>query len=98
MRADWTASGACTSGSTARPGGATKRTCGGPATTSTPSAEGCRDYRAANVETGDLAAHGFRACVRAHLPRRLGAALRRERRGDDRLLHVDVGDGRDADA
>src|SRR5262245_8872008 len=36
MRADWTASGACTSGSTARPRGATRRACGGAATTSKP--------------------------------------------------------------
>jgi predicted dithiol-disulfide oxidoreductase (DUF899 family) len=39
MRADWTASGACTSGSTARPRHATRRACGGAATTSTTSAE-----------------------------------------------------------
>src|SRR5207247_151808 len=38
MRADWTASGACTSGSTAPPRGATRprRASGGVATTSTP--------------------------------------------------------------
>src|SRR2546427_4628356 len=35
MRADWTASGACTSGSTAPPRGATRRASGGAATTST---------------------------------------------------------------
>src|SRR5437763_14151495 len=34
-RADWTGSGACTSGSTALPGGATRRGSGGAATTST---------------------------------------------------------------
>src|SRR5262245_12996716 len=41
MRADWTRSGACTSGSTARPGDATRRASrpGGAATTSTRSAE-----------------------------------------------------------
>src|SRR5262249_3892396 len=43
MRADLTGSGACTSGSTARPGDATKRStkraCGGAATTTTTSAE-----------------------------------------------------------
>src|SRR3989441_8796906 len=39
MRADWTASGACTSGSTAPPRGATRRASGGAATTSTTSAE-----------------------------------------------------------
>src|SRR5213083_1849887 len=39
MRADWTASGACTSGSTALPMGATRRASGGAATTSTRSAD-----------------------------------------------------------
>src|SRR6266496_854332 len=39
MRADWTASGACTSGSTAHPKGATRKASGGAATTSTTSAE-----------------------------------------------------------
>src|SRR5213592_3426199 len=39
MRADWTASGACTSGSTALPRGATRRASGGAATTSTRSAD-----------------------------------------------------------
>src|SRR6266478_600328 len=45
MRVDWTASGACTSGSTAPPRGATRRAPGSAATTSTTSAErrrGCR--------------------------------------------------------
>src|SRR2546425_9369674 len=36
MRADWTASGACTNGSTAPPRGAMRRASGGAATTSTP--------------------------------------------------------------
>src|SRR3989442_4221464 len=39
MRADWTAFGACTSGSTAPPRDATRRACGGAGTTSTASAE-----------------------------------------------------------
>src|SRR5258705_3430129 len=39
MRADWTASGACISGSIERRGGATRRASGGAATTSTTSAE-----------------------------------------------------------
>src|SRR5687767_14778019 len=39
MPAASTASGACTSGSTAPPGGVTRRACGGAATTSTASAE-----------------------------------------------------------
>src|SRR4029077_4252320 len=98
MRADWTACGACTSGSTALPGGATKPMSGGSATTSTPSAEQRRGYRGATAETRDLATHGVRANLRAPLPGCLGAVLRRQRGGDDRLVRVDVGDGRDADA
>src|SRR5438309_9846064 len=47
MRADWTASGACTSGSTAHPKGATRRTSGGAATMSTTSAERSRGCRGA---------------------------------------------------
>src|SRR5262245_27773083 len=42
MRAAWTASGACTSGSTARPGDATRRTPGFAATTNTTSARRTR--------------------------------------------------------
>src|ERR1700732_121301 len=98
MRADWTASGACTSGSTAPPWGATRRGSGGSATTSTTSAEPSRGCRWRNRGTGDLTTHGFRASFRASLLRRLGAALRRQRGGDDRLVRVHVGDGRDADA
>src|SRR5512132_1143961 len=98
MRADWTASGACTSGSTAPPRGATRRACGGAATTSTTSAEPSRGCRWRNRGTGDLTTHGFRASFPASLLRRLGAALRRQRGGDDRLVRVHVGDGRDADA
>src|SRR6266498_1408928 len=45
MRADWTASGACTSGSTAHPRGATRRASGGAAATSTTSAERRRDLQ-----------------------------------------------------
>src|SRR6266498_3009729 len=53
MRADWTASGACTSGSTAHPRGATRRASGGAATMSTTSAEpsrGCRWRTTAGLE------------------------------------------------
>src|SRR6266446_5799578 len=49
MRADWTASGACTSGSTAHPRGATRRASGGAATTSTTRAERCRGCRGATA-------------------------------------------------
>src|SRR6266699_4852120 len=98
MRADWTASGACTSGSTAHPRGATRRAFGGAATTSTTSAERSRGFRWRNRGTRDLTTHGFRASFPASLLRRLGAALRRQRGGDNRLVRVHVGDGRDADA
>src|SRR5512132_4192008 len=50
-----------------------------------------------NRGTGDLTTHGFRAIFPASLLRRLGAALRRQRGGDDRLVRVHVGDGQDAD-
>src|ERR1700730_3462360 len=100
MRADWTASGACTSGLTAPRRGATRRrpASGGAATTSTTSAEPSRGCRWRNRGTGDLATHGYRASFAASLLRCLGAALRRQRGGDDRLVCVHVGDGRDADA
>src|SRR2546425_823680 len=49
MRADWTASGACTSGSTAHPRGATRRASGGAAMTSTTSAERSRGCRGATA-------------------------------------------------
>src|SRR5438034_3440242 len=49
MRADWTASGACTSGSTAPPRGATRRAPGGAATTSTTRAERNRRCRGATA-------------------------------------------------
>lgn len=39
IRAEWTASGACTSGSIARPRGATRQATGGAVTTSTTRAE-----------------------------------------------------------
>src|SRR5712691_2965058 len=92
MRAAWTASGACTSGSTAPPGDATRRASGGAATTSTTSAERCRGCRWRNCGTGDLTTHGFRANFGASLLRRLGAG----RDADARRL--DDGDGVDADA
>src|SRR5437870_3821067 len=49
MRADWTASGACTSGSTAPPKGATRRAPGGAATTSTTRAGRNRRCRGATA-------------------------------------------------
>jgi len=74
------------------PRGAMRRASGGAATTSTTSAE------RGNRGTRDLTTHDFRASFPARLLRRLGAALRRQRGGDDRLLRVHVGGGRDADA
>ena len=76
-------SGACTSGSTAPPRGATRRASGGAATTSTTSAERSRGSRWRKRGTGDLTTHGFRASFPASLLRRLGAALRRQRGGDE---------------
>src|SRR2546428_3440871 len=49
MRAGWTASGACSSGSTAHPRGATRRPPGGAATTSTTTAERSRGCRGATA-------------------------------------------------
>src|SRR5208283_3373014 len=97
MRADWTASGACTNGLTAPPKDATRMaTSGGAATTSTTGAEPSHGRRR-NRRTGNITAHGFRASFPASLLRRLVAALRRQRGGDDGLVRVHVGDGRDAD-
>src|SRR5205809_6473229 len=98
MRADWTGSGACTSGSTAHPRGATRQASGCAATTSTTSAEPSHGCRWRNRGTGDLTTHGFRASFPASVSWRFGAALRCQHGGDDRLVRVHVGDGRDADA
>src|ERR1700724_372723 len=98
MRADWMACGARTSGSIALPLGATRRASGGVDTTSTPRAEPSHGCRWHNQGTGDLTTHGYRASFPASLLRRLGAALRRQRDGDHRLVRVHVGDGRDTDA
>src|SRR5437762_13770487 len=48
--------------------------------------------------TGDLTTHGVRASFPASFVWRLSAALRCQRGGNDRLVRVHVGDGRDADA
>src|SRR5438132_9828176 len=52
MRADWTASGACTSGSTAHPGGATRQASGGAATMSTATLERYADARTGMARRG----------------------------------------------
>ena len=56
----WTASGACTSGSTAPPRGATRRASGGAATTSTTSAERSRGCRGATAGL-EISRRGLRA-------------------------------------
>src|SRR3989442_9266751 len=61
MRAEWTASGACSSGSTAPPRGATRRASGGAATTSTTRAERSRGCRGGTAELEISRRHGFRA-------------------------------------
>src|SRR6266508_1708752 len=98
MRADWTASGACTSGATAHPGGATRRASGGAATTSTTRVERSLGCRWRNRGTGDVTTHGFRASFPPRLLRCLSSALRRQRSGNDGLVRVHVRDGPDADA
>src|SRR5437867_13451138 len=98
MRADWTASGACTSGSTAPPRGATRRAPGGAATTSTTRAERnrrCRgatagleiSRRMASERASQLAFFGVSALLFA-----ASAAVTIV------WVRVHVGDGRDADA
>src|SRR2546427_8773527 len=54
MRGDWTASGACTSGSTAPPRGATRRASGGAATTSTTTLERNADARTHMARRGGV--------------------------------------------
>ena len=98
MRADWTASGACTSGSTAHPRDATRRASGGAATTSTASAERSRDRGGATKGPGRSGGIASDRAPGQTPSRRLRAALRRQRGGDDLLVRVHVGDGRDADA
>ena len=51
-----------------------------------------------NRGTGDLTTHVSRTSFPASVFWRLGAALRCQRGGNDRLVRVHVGDGRDADA
>src|SRR5687768_16430294 len=59
MRADWTASGACTSGSTVHPRGATRRASGSAATTSTTSAERFRGEISRRMASEQAAQHAF---------------------------------------
>src|SRR4026207_357980 len=91
MPADWTPYGACTRGSTVPPKGATRRESGGDATTNTRRVERShgRSCAIASVE---------KQVFRAGVLWRLGAALRRQRGGNNRLVRVHVGDGRDGDA
>src|SRR5256885_16179827 len=48
--------------------------------------------------TGDLTTHGFRASFPAKVLWRFGPALCRKRSRNDCLVHINVSDGRDADA
>src|SRR5437879_3934819 len=96
MRADWTASGACTSGSTAPPEDATRRASGGAATTSTTRAERSPGCRGVTAEPEISRRMAFRASFPPSVFGRLSAALRCQRGGHDRLVRVHVGDGRDA--
>src|SRR5580765_4991572 len=98
MRADWMDCGAHTSGSTVLPWGATSRVSGGAATTSTRSPEPSHERHGHSRAAGDLATHGYRASFPAITLRSLGSALCRQRGGDDRLVRIYVGNGRDADA
>src|SRR5262245_1668778 len=97
MRAGWTGSGACINGSTAHPRGATKRACGGDATTSTASPERHRGCGGATAER-EISRHGPRASLSTSVSWPLFAAVRYQCGGHDRLLQIHVGDGRDADA
>src|SRR6266566_5262037 len=84
MPADWTASGACTSGSTEHLKGATRRECGGAATTSTPRAERNRDGRDADARRMDDV-DGMDTDAGTDMARRRGVFPR----------HVDRNDGGD---
>ena len=75
------------------PQGATRRSSGGAATTSRLRAEPSRGCRWRNR---DESSHD--ASFPSELLRRLGAALSRERGGDDLLERLHLGYGRDADA
>src|ERR1044072_2063657 len=96
MPGDWMACGACPGGSTARPRDATRPVSGGGTTTITPS-ERHRGCRGAAAER-EIASPGFGASFPSHVPGRVRAAVRHERGADHPLVHVHVGDGRDADA
>src|SRR5262245_36414419 len=87
MRAGWTASGACTSGSTALPWAATKRVSGGAATTSTASDERDRARRSCHRRGADLRVR-VRASARPRVLRRLGAAPGCQRGADGVLVRI----------
>src|ERR1700694_1672852 len=91
MRAEWTASGECTSGSTVPPKDAMRGVFGGSATTSTANDErhsGCSAFAGQKV-TSD----GFRASFTANILRYLRAALRGKRGAHHRVVRVHVSDG-----
>src|SRR5947207_10878408 len=82
LRADSMASGACTSGSTAHPKGATRRECGGAGTTSTPSAERDRDWRDADARWLDDDGDAVDADAGTNVARRRSVFPRRVGRDD----------------
>src|SRR5882672_4478752 len=64
-----------------------------------PAPSGARSPRLIGAGSPNTAPNGrLRSGGRCEVSCRLGAALRRKQRGDDRLVRVHVGDGRDADA
>src|SRR5579871_329314 len=102
MRVDWTVSGACTSGWIGPPRDAMSTASGGAATMSTATAErGSRlggHASRTQVTHGFEASFSFRASLRSGLLWCLGAVLRAQRSGHDRLVQLDVGDGRNGNA
>ena len=56
------------------------------------------DRRGCNRGTRNLTTHGLRSTLRGSVRWRLRGALRWQHDADDRLVHIHVGDGRDADA
>src|SRR5438552_17570369 len=97
MPEGWTACGACTSGSIAHPRGATSRVFGGATTTRTRNERrrGCRGHEPG---AGDLTTRDDRANFPPNVLRSLGAAVRRDHGGHERLVHLHVGDESDANA
>src|SRR5580658_6980647 len=97
MRAVWTASGACTNGSTAPPGAATRRASGGVVTMSTGAERSHGDY-GATAGLRIFATCSSRSSRPESVSRYFCAAFRRQRAADYALVQIHVGDGRDGHA